>query len=137
MTQETYCQENGGGSFLRNRVAEVPSENTSVFSAAFTLSTSVLRGENYASGTSATRSQIVLLSRKQTNRALAAAAVASYRPPHNENPLGGTLLYATLAGVCISTPPPTTPNDRGGTLLRIRSAHSQSPKQKVERYKSE
>ena len=108
MSPQIKCEAMRGGSSLRDRVALLPFDNTSVFSIAINHSTLVLMVNKYATVRRATRSRIVLLSRKQTNRALAAAAVASYRPPANASSLAGTLRYATLAGVCNSTTPPTT-----------------------------
>ena len=100
-----------GGSSLRDGVALLPFDNTSVFSIAITHSTSVLLVDKYATGGRATPSRIVLLLQKQNNRSVAAAAVASYRPPANASSLAGTLLYATPAGACYSTPPATTQNE--------------------------
>lgn len=117
----------GGGSSLRDGVAAPNFDNTSVFSTAISRSTAMLL-EISASVGAATPSRIVLLLQKQTKRAVAAAAVASYRLPANESSLAGTLRYATLAGVCNSTPPPTTQKDRGGSLLRVRYAHSTNTK---------
>ena len=101
----------GGGSSRRDGVALPHFDNTPVFSIAIIQSTSVLLLDVYATGGRATPSRIVFLSQKQNNRFVAAAVVASYRPPANASSLAGTLRYATPAGACYSTPPPTTQNE--------------------------
>jgi hypothetical protein len=89
----------------------------------------VLFIDKYATGGRATPSRIFFLLQKQNNRSVAAAAVASYRPPANASSLAGTLRYATPAGACYSTPPPPRKMNRGGTLLRVRYAHSSNAKE--------